>query len=289
MRTRWAQLRITVTAESAEAVTAALLDAGSQGVSESGADTRSISGFFPVSDQLMPRLDDLQVRLEHLPDFGLPAPTDFTLTYTDEEEWAEAWKRHWKPVEFGKRLVVKPTWEQYEGDPNRLVIELDPGMAFGTGGHPTTALCLVALEEFIKPGFVVADIGTGSGILALAAARLGAATVHATDIDELPRNIARENVVVNHLQSVITIHEMDEFDSAAQSCDLVAANILAGTIIELLPTIVPRIKPGGFLIGSGIVEERLSEVLDALALNGLEVLEAREEEIWRAVIARKPA
>lgn len=236
----------------------------------------------------MPRLDDLQIRLQHLPDFGLPAPTDFTLTYTDEEEWAEAWKRHWKPVEFGKRLVVKPTWEKYEGDPDRLVIELDPGMAFGTGGHPTTALSLAALEEYVKPGFVVADIGTGSGILALAAARLGAAKVHATDIDELPRRIARENVTVNQLESVVTIHEMDDFDSAAQSCDLVAANILAGTIIELLPTIVPRIKPGGLFIGSGIVEEKLQEVLHALQQTGMELVEVRSEEIWRAVIARKP-
>src|SRR5205085_9658054 len=118
-----------------------------------------------------------------LPDSGLSAPIEYTLRYAGDEEWADAWKKHWKPVEIGRRLVIKPTWEAYEGDPHRLVIDLDPGMAFGTGGHPTTRLCRIALEDYFRPGDVEVDVGTVSGILSLAAVVLGASEVHAVVFD----------------------------------------------------------------------------------------------------------
>jgi ribosomal protein L11 methyltransferase len=191
-------------------------------------------------------------------------------------------------LEIGKRLVIKPSWETYNADPNRVVVEIDPGQAFGTGGHQTTRLCLGALEQYAEPGMVVADIGTGSGILAIAAAKLGASVVHATDIDRLPREIARENVARNGLEGRVFIHEMDAFDAAAHDCDLVVANIIALTVIELTPSIAERLKPGGLFISSGIVDERLPDVLAALDATGFNVLEVREDEIWRAVAARKP-
>ncbi len=284
---RWAQISVKTPADSAEAVSAMLFESGSPGVSESGDSTRTIIGFLPVSDQLMITYERLEDRMAARPEFGLPTPIDCTLTYRGDEEWADAWKKHWKPVEFGKRLVIKPSWETYDGDPDRLIVELDPGMAFGTGGHPTPSLCLVALEDYLKPGDVVADIGTGSGILALAAAKLGAARVHATDIDKLPRDISRENVAINRVEDVVVVHEMDAFDLAAQDCDVIVANILASTVVELLPSIATRINPGGVFIGSGIVEEKLQDVLDALPANGFDLLEVRSDEIWRAVIAQR--
>lgn len=290
---RWAELLIEIPSESSEAVTAILLDAGCHGVAETvkpgqGANSNvRIVGFLPVSDHLTNTLDIIEDRLASLSDFGLSAPTDFTLKHADETDWANEWKKYFKPVEIGKRLVIKPSWETYDKDPTRVIVELDPGQAFGTGGHQTTRLCLAALEDYVQPGMAVADIGTGSGILSLAAAKLGAATVHATDIDSLPREIARENVRRNSLTDRIHIHEMDVFDVQAQNCDLVVANIIAMTIIELTPSIHDRLKPGGLFIGSGIVEDRLPEVLTALEVNGFQWIETREEEIWRAVVARR--
>src|SRR5262249_31456118 len=175
------RIDVVVPAESAEAVSALLLEAGSPGISESGEDTRTFTGFLPVTEDLIPAYEALEDKLARLPDAGLSAPLECTLSYAGDEDWADAWKKHWKPVEFGKRLVIKPSWEDYHGDPSRIVVELDPGMAFGTGGHPTTKLCLEALEDYVKPGSIVADIGTGSGILSLAATKLGASRVHATD------------------------------------------------------------------------------------------------------------
>jgi ribosomal protein L11 methyltransferase len=288
---RWAEIIVDTPPESVEAVTAILLEAECHGVSEKaspGGGTRTVVGFFPVSDQFTEMLDDLEQRLMDLPRFGLLAPLDITLKHAEEADWANEWKKYFKPLEIGKRLVIKPSWETYNADPNRVVVEIDPGQAFGTGGHQTTRLCLGALEQYAEPGMVVADIGTGSGILAIAAAKLGASVVHATDIDRLPREIARENVARNGLEGRVFIHEMDAFDAAAHDCDLVVANIIALTVIELTPSIAERLKPGGLFISSGIVDERLPDVLAALDATGFNVLEVREDEIWRAVAARKP-
>src|SRR5205814_708758 len=148
-----------------------------------------------VSDELTGRLDMLRTHLARLPEFGLsPLLSDMTLRYAEDEDWANAWKQYFKPQRVGRSLVIKPSWEVYAPEEGERVLELDPGMAFGTGGHPTTRLCLEALEEYVAPGTTAADIGTGSGILSLAAARLDACQVYATDIDALPRRIARENV-----------------------------------------------------------------------------------------------
>jgi ribosomal protein L11 methyltransferase len=283
---RWAEITVEIPAESSEAVTALLLGTGCPGVAEAGNESRLLTGYLPVSDDLQPVLDALQSRLQRLPDFGLPAPVSITLRYVDDADWANEWKKHFQPLEIGRRLVVKPSWATYNGDPGRVIVELDPGMAFGTGNHPTTRLCLLALEDCVEPGCVVADIGTGSGILALAAARLGASIVHATDIDSLPRRIARENVERSGLQNVICVHDMEAFDAAARDCDLVVANIIADTIIELAPAVSHRLKPGGVFISSGIVEEKLPDVLAALERSGFHIMEIREEEIWRAVVAR---
>lgn len=166
-----------------------------------------------------------------------------------------------------------------------MVVEIDPGLAFGSGGCQTTRLCLGALERYVDPGTVVADIGTGYGILAIAAARLGASVVHATDIDRLPRDIARENVARNALGDQENIHERDTFDAAARDSDLVVENIIAMNIIALTPSVAERLKPGCTFISSGIVDERLPDVLNALDAAAFEVLQTREDEIWRARIA----
>lgn len=285
---RWAEITAQCPPESVEAVSYAFIEAGCGGVMLRGENPVAVIGSLPVSDELTGRLDDLGDHLKRLPEFGLPALIGgLTLRYAEDEDWANAWKQYFKPLHLGRRMVVKPSWELYTPEADEIVLELDPGMAFGTGGHPTTQLCMLALEELVTPGMTVADIGTGSGILALAAARLGATTVYATDIDALPRRIARENVLRNSLEEVIRILEMEPFDAQAQDCDLVVANIVSNTIIELAPTIAPRIQPGGFFIASGIVEEHHDLVREALAAVGLMHQETKREDIWVCLISRR--
>ena len=209
-----------------------------------------------------------------------------TVRYAEDEDWANAWKQYFKPLRIGRKIVIKPSWEYFSPEPGDLILDLDPGMAFGTGGHPTTRLCLEALEDLVRTGMTVADIGTGSSILSLAAARLGASKVFATDIDLLPRKIARENVARNGLEEVIEVLEIDAFDVAAKCCDLIVANIVANTIVELAPTLPDRLKPGGFFIASGIVNNHADLVSGALRSVGLMPVETRSEDIWVCLVTR---
>ena len=273
--------------EAGDAVTYAFLEAGCGGVMTQGTEILTVTGSLPVTDELSGKLEELMAHFDRLPEFGLPALVEgLTLRYAEDEDWANAWKQYFKPIKLGKRIVVKPSWEDYAAQGDELIIELDPGMAFGTGAHPTTQLCLRAMELLVRPGMTVADIGTGSGILALGAARLGATKVFATDIDPLPRTIARENIAHNQLQSTIHLLEMDDFDLLAHGCDIVVANIIANTIIELAPEIAKRIKPNGFFIASGIVEEHHDTVKDALAAVGLNLLQTLRDDIWVCLVAQ---
>jgi ribosomal protein L11 methyltransferase len=285
---RWAEMTVQCAPEAADAVSYAFLEAGCGGVMLKGSGPVFVSGSLPVSDELTGRLEGLRAHLNRLPEFGLPALLDgLTLRYLEDEDWANAWKQYFKPMKLGKRLVIKPSWETYVPEGEEVVLELDPGMAFGTGGHPTTQLCLLALENSVQPGMRVADIGTGSGILSLAAAKLGAKEVLATDIDRLPRTIAQENVARNGLEETISVLEMEPFDALAQNCDLIVANIVANTIIEIAPTVAPRLKPEGIFIACGIVEEHENPVRDALTAVGLTHVETLREDIWVCLVSRR--
>ncbi len=289
---RWIEIVITCPAEAEEAVNYALLQAGCGGthIEEIQEGVRLIRGFLPLNDELTPRLDALQQHLQRFPEFGLPPLCHPLALYPiDEADWEEAWKQHFKPMRVGNRLVITPPWETFDAAPEDVVILLEPGMAFGTGSHPTTRLCLQALETYLQPGMRVADIGTGSGILAIAAGKLGAAHVFATDIDSLPRQIAAENVARNGLQTVISVHPVPQFYEVARPCDLVVANIVANTIIEIVPDVARICAPEALFISSGIVEEHEDLVGEALEAAGFTVIETRHEEVWVCLVARYTA
>jgi ribosomal protein L11 methyltransferase len=218
---------------------------------------------------------------------GLPEPRVVFLAETD---WAEAWKAGYGVLRIGRRLVVRPTWrDDYAPRPDDLLIELDPGMAFGSGLHPTTRLCLEVLEDALRPGQVVLDVGTGSGILSIAAARLGAARVVALDTDPLAVQIARENVALNRVEDVVQVEVGTVQISNLQSpiSDLVVANILAETIMELAPALAAHLLPEGVLIASGIIAERAEAVASCLRENGMSPVERRDDGDWVALVARR--
>ena len=212
---------------------------------------------------------------------------------TDDEDWENNWKIYYKPLEIGERLLVRPSWEQAD-DTGRIVLSLDPGMAFGTGSHHTTRMCLEFLEKTVKDGDDMIDLGCGSGILSIGALLLGAKEALAVDIDPIAEKIAYENASMNDItpdKYTVLIGDVLS-DTALQDrlCekryDVVAANIVASVIIELTKIVPRMIKPDGVYIKSGIIGERLDEVLAALEENGFEVLEVRAGDDWRAVMAR---
>ena len=212
---------------------------------------------------------------------------------TDDEDWENNWKIYYKPLEIGDRLLVRPSWEKAE-DTGRIVLSLDPGMAFGTGSHHTTRMCLEFLEKTVKAGDDMIDMGCGSGILSIASLLLGAKEAVAVDIDPIAEKIAYENAAMNGIgKDTYTVLVGDVLsDSALQDklCekkyDVVAANIVASVIIELSAIVPKLIKKDGVFIMSGIIAERLDEVLCALDKNGFKVLEVKAGDDWRAILAR---
>lgn len=212
-----------------------------------------------------------------------------------EQDWAQSWKEFFQVEHVGRRIVVRPTWRDYSPRPNEIVIDLDPGMAFGTGQHPTTRLCLRALEDLVQPGIDLLDLGCGSGILALAAARLGCRSVLALDVEPVAVEAARGNVRQNHLEQTIQVERGSLGNAwplatpAIEFCDLLVANIHSAAIGALGAPIATALRPGARFIGSGIVDTRIDEALVGLAAGGLRIEEIQTEGDWRAIIARRPA
>lgn len=208
----------------------------------------------------------------------------------DEEDWAEAWKAFFWPQRIGRKVVVKPTWREYSEEPGDLVIELDPGMAFGTGTHPTTALCIELIENYLKPGDTFLDVGTGSGILMIAAAKLGAGMVCGVDKDEVAVDIAAKNLMRNRIDPQrFKVYTGNLVEGAQNSYDFIAANILTHVVMGLLDDVKTVIRPGGIFVGSGILEENQDIVVAKMIDLRFEILEVALKEQWMAVAGRLTA
>ena len=215
----------------------------------------------------------------------------FTIDFYEyeEEDYQNNWKKYLYPEKVSERFVVKPTWREYTANDDELVIELDPGRAFGTGSHPTTSLCLKLMEENVKNGDSVIDIGTGSGILMIASKKLGANEIWGTDIDEVAIEVAKENLELNNVYdenvklavgNLLKIVNNKRFD-------VVIANILADIIILLLEDVEKVMKENGIAIFSGIIEDKLSEVVKKIQDKNLEIVEIKEEKEWRAILVKR--
>ncbi len=207
----------------------------------------------------------------------------------NDKSWADVWKKYFKPFYAGQHLVVKPTWEPFDPAPGDRVIEIDPGMAFGSGTHETTGMCLSILEENIRGGEEIIDVGTGSGILAIGAALLGAGHVLAVDIDPDAVKVAAENVANNHVQDVVTVQQGDLLEKVDAVCDICVANIISDIIISFAAPLMSHIRPGGLFICSGIVSMRADEVAQALLDAGYEILQKYTRGEWTAFLSRRNA
>ncbi len=248
----------------------------------------AVTGYLPADDQYEHRRHTLERSVARL---KIDDSFDYTIEYQpiDEEDWAHAWKAFFWPQEITSRIVVKPTWRDFEKKPEQLIIEIDPGMAFGTGTHPTTSLCLKLLEEHLPAGGTVLDVGTGSGILLIAAAKLGASQLTGVDVDAMAVDVARKNLNQNQVDPSIFILEIgDLVQKVTGIYDVVVANILAEVIIDLLDDVVPFVKPGGLFICSGIIDASQSDVIEKMTHIGFELVDRRQDGEWVAFVGMRP-
>ena len=247
-----------------------------------------IKAYLPADGRLKGRLSDLEKRLSLVGERVPGAVTGQILfRLVKEEDWENSWKQYFHCVRLGKRIVIKPAWETYDASRGEIVLQIDPGMAFGTGTHHTTCLCAEKLEEIIRPGQAVFDVGTGSGILSLLCARLGAGKVTAIDFDPIAAAVAKENVLLNGLAGKIEVMEGDLLAPAAGRADVIVANIVADVIKKLLPDIPRKLTPGGTFLAGGVVAERKDEITGAAGALGLVVDETRERDGWALLVMSK--
>lgn len=252
---------------------------------EYGGKAAVVKGYFNENEDADQLVEYIQGKLDELSDMGIDiGEGKLECQLVKEEDWANNWKKYYKPTKISDKIVVKPIWEEYTPEKDEMIIELDPGMAFGTGTHETTRMCVLALEKNVENSSTVFDIGTGSGILAIAAAKLGADKVIGVDLDPVAVDSAFENVEYNKLKNIEILHGnlMDVVDGKA---DLVVANIIAEIIVVLVDQVKEFIKQGGVFISSGIIKERESMVVEKLNNSGFVIKETMYDGEWVCITA----
>lgn len=248
-----------------------------------------IKAYFPQRESLSSTIRKLKDAVEGLVQYDINlGKNDWLENEVNEEDWATSWKKYFKPVKITDRLTIKPTWETYDPDSEQeLIIELDPGMAFGTGTHPTTMLSLQALEAYVKEGDVVIDVGCGSGVLSIASVLLGAEKVFAYDLDQLAVDSTRKNALANHLDQQIVVQLNNLLDQVDKKADIIVSNILAEIIVHVISDAWNNLKQGGYFITSGIIQAKKQVVLDEMKQHGFIIIECNEMEDWVSIVARK--
>jgi ribosomal protein L11 methyltransferase len=311
---KWSELSIHTKNEAVEAISNILHEAGASGVviedSAEFAKPREdqygeiyalneddfpkdgviVKAYLSESSFLNETVEEIKAAITNLTNFNIDIGENVvSIVEVNEEDWATAWKQYYHPVKISERFTIVPTWEDYTPvSTDELIIELDPGMAFGTGTHPTTVMCLQGLEKVIKEEDTVVDIGTGSGVLSIGAALLGAKSVHALDLDEVAVRSAQENVALNKVEDKVEVFHGNLLDTVKEPADVVVANILAEIIMSFTDDAFTIVKPGGLYVTSGIIGAKRDDVKAALEASGFVIEEVLLMEDWVAIIARRP-
>ena len=309
---RWAQVSVITTHEGADLIGNILMELGAAGTEiddpslvneyiDAGlwdytdlpraedTDTVTVRAYLPEDARLESSLLTLAERIEGLrsAEVCVGAGT-ISHTFVADEDWAETWKAYIHTEKIGQRIVVRPTWEEYTPTGDEIVIDLDPGAAFGTGAHATTAMCLRWLEHLVCPRMRVYDVGCGSGILSIAASKLGAGEIIAMDYDPVAVSVAAENIRQNNTPNVVVFaSDLLGMCAGAEPAELIIANIIADIIIRLFDQLDVHLAPGGVFLASGIIDDRISDVERVAAEHGYTVLDMTCEKEWAAMIIRR--
>ena len=311
---KWTEVLIKVDPQAVEAVTDILYGLGAQGVAidepvdvqklredelywdyidekllENDTEETKIMAYFSEEETNLPeKIAVIKEKIRNLTEFGLSIGSGTVeLSNVNQEDWESAWKQYFKPVHVTDRIVVKPEWEEYSPQEGEIVIEIDPGMAFGTGTHETTSMCINQIEKNLKAGDRVIDIGSGSGILSMAAVLLGAEKATGVDLDPVAVRVALENVELNNLQDKIEILHGNLTDVIREKADIVVANIMADIILILLEDVRELIKDDGLFISSGIIQEKRAAVEARLLEKNFSIVEVETKGEWCAITAQK--
>ncbi|WP_455542309.1 50S ribosomal protein L11 methyltransferase [Intestinibacter sp.] len=246
-----------------------------------------IKTYIPEERNVLELIETVKARISLLPACGLDiGEGTVSLSNVNESDWANEWKKYYKPTKIGKKIVVKPSWEEYEKQEGDLIIELDPGMAFGTGTHETTSMCIRELENYVDETKTVFDIGCGSGILAIAAAELGAKEVVAGDLDEVAVKVSKENCEINHVSDKVVVKHGSLFEVVDSKADVIVANIIADIIKILAKDVSKFLKEDGVFISSGIILAKIDEVCQSLEENGFEIVKVERLGEWSAIVSK---
>ena len=246
----------------------------------------SVTGYIPKNQQGIKCIQALEKKLKRL---EKESRILLKIFYQEvaEEDWAESWKKYFWPEKISKKIVVKPTWREYIPNQDEIVIEIDPGMAFGTGTHPTTYLCVNLIEKYIKPGDSFLDVGTGSGILMIVAAKLGAARLLGIDVDQFAVEIAQKNLLLNGIETEkFQLINGNLVDGVKAQYDLIVANILSEVVLAMLDRIPNILKKGAIFICSGIIEENKLKVVEKMEAQGFNILELATQENWVCIAGK---
>ena len=289
----WAKITVTTSYDAAEAVANYLFEMTATGVEFKESDTQNVQliAYYPLDDRVGARMQKLRNFLAELPTWEIQTdPATIDLKHVKSEKWAEAWKAAFPPQRVGERIFIVPSWHDALHNETDVLIQLDPGMAFGTGYHPTTRLSLELLEHTVEPCHHIADIGTGSGILTIAAIKLGAKRVDAIEIDPTAIPVAAANFQTNAVTQQVCLSQNDGLKEVDSEYHLIIGNILTKAILPIIPECAPRLHPAGIVIFSGILETELAQVQSVLEANRFECLqvisEAEDNITWVGIKAR---
>lgn len=305
----WTEVQIKTTAELEDVISNILYDAGANGLAiedpgdilemmkskgdwdfidssliNQDLDGILIKAYFSESDDLENIIQGIKSRIDNNPEL-IADENIVTINVVDDNDWAESWKKYYKPIRIGTNIIIKPSWEDYQLVEDDIMIELDPGMAFGTGTHETTMMCTEALERFVKSRDIVYDIGCGSGILSIVAAKLGASKVVGVDLDELCVKVSNKNIILNNVEDIIEIKSGNLLDVVEGKANIIVSNIIAEIIAEMTKDLKEYLSDDGIFITSGIILEKIELVENALLENGFKILDSMRKNEWACIIA----
>lgn len=309
---KWSEMSIHTTQEAVEPISNILHEAGAGGVAiEDPADLNKVreqqfgeiyalspddypeegvivKAYLPVTSSFGETVESIKEAISNLTQYGIDLGFNTVeINEVNEEDWSTAWKKYYHPVKISEKVTIVPTWEEYEPEqPNEIIVELDPGMAFGTGTHPTTVMCIQALEKVIQKGEHVIDVGTGSGVLSIVAAKLGASKVDAYDLDEVAVNSAKMNVELNKTDHIVEVKQNNLLENISGKADVIVANILAEIILLFINDAAKKLKKDGLFITSGIIKSKQDDIVSNLEKAGFTIEEILQIEDWVAIISK---